>query len=345
MKPITIIGGGLAGLTLGVALRQREVPVTVFEAGRYPRHRVCGEFVRGRGREVLRRLGLEEKFLAAGARTATTTGFYSRRGRELRADLPEPALCLTRYAMDALLATEFTKLGGKLCVGVRRPEDLGEGMVRATGRRTKAEVKGWRWFGLKAHARGARLAADVEVHLLPHGYVGLCRVTDELVNVCGLFRSRAAVPDLAQRWQAWLRGEGSENEALHRRLEDAEFCFDTFCSVSGLCLRPELATRHDGCAVGDAITMIAPFTGNGMSMAFESAELATHPLSEYSAGKIPWENAKIAMAGSCDEAFSRRLKWSRLLQFLLLNGPAGDALISVGTRAPALWRILYLRTR
>ena len=29
MKPITIVGGGLAGLTLGIGLRQREVPVTI----------------------------------------------------------------------------------------------------------------------------------------------------------------------------------------------------------------------------------------------------------------------------------------------------------------------------
>ena len=52
-RPLTIVGGGLAGLTLGIALRQRGVPVTIWEAGHYPRHRVCGEFICGRGRETL----------------------------------------------------------------------------------------------------------------------------------------------------------------------------------------------------------------------------------------------------------------------------------------------------
>jgi NADPH-dependent 2,4-dienoyl-CoA reductase/sulfur reductase-like enzyme len=41
-KSITIVGGGLAGLTLGIGLRQRSVPVTIQEAANYPRHRVCG---------------------------------------------------------------------------------------------------------------------------------------------------------------------------------------------------------------------------------------------------------------------------------------------------------------
>ena len=66
-KPIQIIGGGLAGLTLGIALRRQEIPVTILEAGRYPRHRVCGEFISG-----LRQL-LEE----AGAVDARTVAFHS----------------------------------------------------------------------------------------------------------------------------------------------------------------------------------------------------------------------------------------------------------------------------
>ena len=42
MKTVHIVGGGLAGLTLGLRLRQLDVPVELYEAGSYPRHRVCG---------------------------------------------------------------------------------------------------------------------------------------------------------------------------------------------------------------------------------------------------------------------------------------------------------------
>ena len=95
--PITIVGGGLAGLTLGVALRQRDVPVTLYEAGSYPRHRVCGEFICGRGIDVLHTLGLYPKFVAAGAVEARSAAFCeeARRFRQGQAGghesrLPSP---------------------------------------------------------------------------------------------------------------------------------------------------------------------------------------------------------------------------------------------------------------
>src|SRR5207247_6132842 len=101
-KPITIIGGGLAGLTLGIGLRQRGIPVTVWEAGSYPRHRVCGEFISGCGQEALVRLGLLQAFVQAGAVSACSAAFFSAKGSSPVRPLPAPALCLSRFTMDAV---------------------------------------------------------------------------------------------------------------------------------------------------------------------------------------------------------------------------------------------------
>ena len=62
MKEVTIVGGGLTGLSLGIALRRARVPVILHEAGQYPRHRVCGEFINGVGEETLARLGIADLF-------------------------------------------------------------------------------------------------------------------------------------------------------------------------------------------------------------------------------------------------------------------------------------------
>src|SRR5712671_5995951 len=93
-KHITIIGGGLAGLTLGIGLRLGKVPVTILEAGCYPRHRVCGEFVSGRGQDVLARLGLRDIFLRAGSVMARTAAFFLGKACSPARTLTPPAWCL-----------------------------------------------------------------------------------------------------------------------------------------------------------------------------------------------------------------------------------------------------------
>src|SRR5689334_322808 len=174
-REITIVGGGLAGLTLGIGLRQNSVPVTVWEASHYPRHRVCGEFISGRGQDALARLGLLDLLVNAGAIPARTVEFSSATVAGRVQELPQPALCLPRNRMDALLAGRFRKLGGELREGERWCDSPGhEGVVLASGRRLQPVVNGWRWFGLKAHAAGVASNADLEMHLSADGYVGLC---------------------------------------------------------------------------------------------------------------------------------------------------------------------------
>jgi 2-polyprenyl-6-methoxyphenol hydroxylase-like FAD-dependent oxidoreductase len=270
---ITIVGGGLAGLTLGIGLRQRGIPASVWEAGHYPRHRVCGEFISGRGQDVLARLGLVERFRQAGSVHARTAAFYLGRAGSPARPLSTPALCLSRFAMDALLADHFRELGGELHENARwREGDFGEGIVRANGRRLQPPGEGGFWFGLKVHARHVPLAADLEVHGSQTGYVGFCRLKDGEVNVCGLFRRSASKPDAPRPWTDVLRGQ--PGSPLWERLPGAVLDRDSFCSVAGLSLRACRAASQCECCIGDALTMIPPVTGNGMSMAFEAAEMA-----------------------------------------------------------------------
>jgi 2-polyprenyl-6-methoxyphenol hydroxylase-like FAD-dependent oxidoreductase len=343
MRTVTIIGGGLAGLTLGVGLRRRNVPVTILEAGHYPRHRVCGEFISGRGRSVLAELDLEQEILAAGAREAIDAAFYTARIEGIARRLPSAALCVSRFVLDTTIANHFRRLGGKLLEGRRWREGFGEGIVRGTGRRIRACVGGWRWFGLKVHARNVRMKSDLELHFDGRGYVGLCRLNSGEVNICGLFRARSAEPDLARTWRERLMG--SNGSPLRRIVEFAEFEENTFCSVAGLMTNPQKATDHVECCVGDALTMIAPLTGNGMSMAFESAGIAIEPLEAYSRGALSWTEAGRLIAGRCDRKFRRRLRWGQRLQNVLLRAGLNDASVWLGSRFPAAWDYLFQRTR
>ncbi|MGB7768815.1 MAG: hypothetical protein WBN22_08180 [Verrucomicrobiia bacterium] len=343
-KPITIVGGGLAGLTLGIGLRQRDVPVTMWEAGHYPRHRVCGEFISGCGQETFSRLGLRELFERAGAVNAGTAAFFSATHSAPPRSLPARAICLSRFTLDHALAIEFRRLNGELLEGQRRRDgDFGEGMVRATGRRAQMEENRSRWFGLKIHAHNVPLTADLEMHVSSRGYVGLCRVDGGAVNVCGLFRRRAGEGHTPPNWREWLCGPAGS--PLNQRLVAAEFNESSFCAVAGISLRPQRAAARAECCVGDAITMIPPVTGNGMSMAFESAGMAIEPLTAWSGGNISWDEARRQIARACDNAFTRRLAWAKWLQRMMLTPSLQNILVRFVSHSEWFWRTAFERTR
>jgi len=317
MNAITIVGGGLSGLTLGIELRRRGVPVTIHEAGHYPRHRVCGEFISGRGLESLERLGMRSHLDRLGTRPASSVAFKFQ-GRSIpQRQLPEAALCISRFHLDFALAEEFRRLGGELRTGARwiRAFDM-EGVVRGTGRRIQGVQDGWHWFGVKAHALNLTLDADLEMHFLPHAYIGLCRLSGEEVNVCGLFRRRrmdkappGLLPDLF----------GATDDCLFARFSRAEWDPDSICSVGGLPLSGEVGGSPEECSIGDAFGFIPPVTGNGMSIAFESAEIVAGPMFRFASGAETWEQARAKVAKGLRSRFKGRLQRARWLQWAVSN--------------------------
>jgi len=374
-KSITIVGGGLAGLTLGIGLRQQGIPVTIWEAGRYPRHRVCGEFISGRGQETLARLGLREELIKAGAIAASTAIFVSGRAGSPARPLPQPALCLSRFVLDALLANVFRERDGELRENERwRENDFGEGIVRANGRRSQSTANGWHWFGMKVHARDLPLQADLEMHIVQDGYVGLTQLPDKEVDVCGLFRRSSSLGESAGRgavgtprptipaqvgrgvptappnssnlphgWRLAL--SPNPPSELCDRLANACFDQNSTCSVAGLSLLPQKAIAQRELSIGDSLTMTPPVTGNGMSMAFESAELAIEPLVAYSRGQLNWAQAQQSVALACDRAFSRRLAWARWLQWMMFSPIFKGSMGALVLRSNILWKTMFANTR
>jgi flavin-dependent dehydrogenase len=293
---------------------------------------------------VLRELGLYAKFIAAGALEARHAMFHAAHRAYPTRPLPRPALCLSRFVMDDLLAREFRELGGVLRERERvAAANLGPGWVRATGRRAAGAKSGAKWIGLKVHARNVPLGAALEMHVVPDGYVGLCQLGSGVVNVCGLFAVRGPVPQLAARWPDFLRGPRAS--ILRRRLDTAEFETASFRAVSGLNLRPASAARLAECCLGDALTLIPPLTGNGMSAAFESARWAADPLAAYSRGELGWEAARLVVARRCDAGLARRLRWAGWLQRMLLQPGSREFLLAVAGHSELIWRLCFARTR
>jgi len=309
-RTLTIVGGGLAGLTLGLLLRRSGVPVEIWDAGSYPRHRVCGEFISGRGVEILRQLSIPS--LHEAGIEARSVQFFHSGWCSAMFTLPEAAFSIDRATLDHRLAVEFRNAGGKLHENQRwtRSYEL-EGVIRATGRRPSSGAEK-QFVGFKVHAHGLSLSADLELHFSDSAYVGLSRQKGGAVNVCGLFQKGVGFRDVELRNGDVFRGVLSSG--ARERLAEARLDTDSFRAVAGVSLRREAAGRTKECRIGDSICMIPPMTGNGMSLAIESAFLAAPLLIDYSHGEAAWQETRANISQTCDNYFRARLFAASILQ-------------------------------
>ena len=310
-KPIEIIGGGLAGLSLGLALQREGVPVTVHEAGSYPRHRVCGEFITGLSATTIARLQLGP--LLNDALPHREVAWFIDGQTARFQQLPSPALGLSRHVLDARLATAFAQAGGDLRLQSRIVDDSPQaGRVFTNGRRHGRSP----WLGLKIHALHLPLARDLELHLGHQAYVGLTRVEDGRVNICGLFRRRKLSAPGAALILQYLDAAGLT--ALATRLQPAILEVESFCAVAAVSF-DDRVPASPRLQLGDASAMIPPFTGNGMAMAFQSAETALTPLLAYAHDRSDWRTTSNLIRTRLRRRFRVRLASARLLHPYLLQ--------------------------
>lgn len=322
-----IAGGGLAGLAAGCGLAGRGLRVELHEAGGYPRHRVCGEFVCGVEKGVLERLGIGACF--EGGVFLQDMAWFHRGRRVWSGVLPRRAVGISRFLLDARLAGHFENLGGSLRTGSRLEDRERENLLWCAGR----PKSGGPWVGLKAHFEALVPVADLEMHLGSSGYVGLSRIEGGRVNVCGLFSARA------------VRGRGAGSalaavcrscglEGLADRLDSATLVAGSAHAVAGFRMgwRGPLNAGACGARIGDAVAMIPPFTGNGMSMAFESAMDAVEILGTPGLGR---GEACAGLRRRLRRRFASRVRLACSLHPFLLHG-VGQLLLCMAAQSRLL---------
>lgn len=114
---IVIVGAGPAGASAAIHLAQNGFQVVLIEREKFPREKLCGEFISPECFAHFRELGVLDKMKAAGGDSITETFFYAPNGKSVNvpskwfSGAAESALGLSRSAMDFQLLERATKAG------------------------------------------------------------------------------------------------------------------------------------------------------------------------------------------------------------------------------------------
>lgn len=263
MNTVRVIGAGLAGSAAAIAARQRGAGVELFEKSRFPRHKVCGEYLSPEVEPVLRSLGVWDAFAAAGPARISRLALRFPRS-EKRCRLPESAFGLSRYVLDEMLLRHAVKTGAEY----RNEAGVAQGPTVIAHGRKIASVRGGRLFGFKAHYEGPANDA-IELYFFDGCYVGVNAVEGGLTNVCGL-----GPEHVLSRFGFDFDALVDSCEKLRERLQPLNRKW-RWLSVGPLVFQNRFAgAGGDAYLAGDALSFVDPFTGSGMLSALVSGRLA-----------------------------------------------------------------------
>jgi menaquinone-9 beta-reductase len=310
---IAIVGAGPAGSTLAIRLAQRGFETVLIEREKFPRHKLCGEFISPECLRHFRDVGVLDKIMSAGGDHIYETRFFEKGGRSVAVPSEwfgqgEFALSLSRAEMDHRLLERARECGAKILEGTTVAEiDLKDGSVTkliakrddgtsleieadlfvdATGRsgslarlthEHRVPTKAL-FIGFKAHVAGADLPKGMcEIYSFPGGYAGLSNVENDRANLCFLLRSEF-VRGFSNNADEIVKEVVCKNARAGRTLRDQKAAAPWLAvSVNGFGTKDLVACRNVF-TVGDAAAFIDPFTGSGMLMAMESAELLANTI-------------------------------------------------------------------
>ena len=304
---VIIAGGGPAGTSAAIHLARRDVRVLLVEQKKFPRAKLCGEFISPECQRHFEDLGVADAMASSEPASITETVFYSSRGHHITVPsrwFGEPAaLGLSRAVMDEVLlrraqACGVTVLedatitdavlsdgnirGVKLKQEGREHEYHAPLTIDATGRAriltkklSQAEPRlKPKLVAFKAHLRNTRVAPHAcEIYFYPDGYGGLSTVEDEISNLCFIV-SAEQVKRHHSDPETIMRETVMKNRRAAFTLEQAQ-TESEWLSASWERFGGRRSSPANGLlAIGDSAAFIDPFTGSGMLMAFESGELA-----------------------------------------------------------------------
>jgi flavin-dependent dehydrogenase len=360
-----IIGGGLAGLCNAIHLSKFGKKVLLIEKNNYPKHKVCGEYI---SNEVLPYLAfLDVNPFNFGAVKIEKFQLSTTKNKVITTKLPLGGFGISRYQLDFILSEKAKENGvtilqdsvlnvdfqndtftietkennnfeAKICIG-------------AFGKRSLLDVKMKREFikkkspylGVKIHVKGSFPEDLVALHNFKGGYCGVSKVENNMINLCYItnfssFKKHKNIDDFQENVVF-------KNTFLKEIFQKSKPIWEQPISISQISFETKKPVENHMIMCGDSAGMIHPLCGNGMSMAIQSAQIASKLILNYLKGEIEnrnqFENLYIRQ---WNKQFKWRLRVGHFIAMLFRKDRIASFLLEILKKTSFLLPIIIKQT-
>ena len=362
---VIVIGGGLAGLCNAIHLSKQGVRVLLIEKNEYPKHKVCGEYISNEVLPYLKYLDINP--FDFGAVKIDKFELSTTTNKTISANLPLGGFGISRYKLDFVLSEkakrnnvsilkdsvtnvnfindfflietkENKQFSAKICIG-------------SFGKRSLLDVKMERDFiqkkspylGVKIHAKGVFPDDLVALHNFKGGYCGVSKVENNTINLCYItsflsFQKHNNIED-------FQKNVVFKNSFLKEIFNNSTPVFEKPLSISQISFEIKKPVENHMIMCGDSAGMIHPLCGNGMSMAIQSAQIASKLVLNYLKGDIKTrKQLEKSYIRQWNKRFSLRLKAGRFIAMLFRNDKTASILLQGLKRIPILLPLIIKQT-
>jgi len=362
---IIVIGGGLAGLCNAIHLSKMGKKVLLIEKNEYPKHKVCGEYI---SNEVLPYLDfLEVNPFDFGAVRINKFQLSTTKSNIISAKLPLGGFGISRYTFDLVLSEKAKENGVTILqdvvLNITFLKDVfqvetkdnniftSKITIGAFGKRSLLDVKMGRNFiqkkspylGVKIHVKGNFKEDLVALHNFKGGYCGVSKVENNAINLCYItnyatFKQYKNIEDFQEQVVF-------KNNYLKEIFHSSEALFEKPLSISQISFETKKPVENHILMCGDSAGMIHPLCGNGMSMAIQSAQLASKLILNYFNGKIETrKELEKQYIRQWNRKFSLRLKAGHFIAMLFRKNTITSVLLQILKKLPFLLPIIIKQT-